>query len=76
MLAQINKVEIAVLGHNMSEMMKRHVVELLRKYCPETKILELFAGSRGRTIEDADSWASGHRESEITERVNALRKAS
>jgi hypothetical protein len=56
--------------------MKRHVADLLRKHCPDSNMLELFEGSRGRAIEDADSWASGLQESELNERVDALRKAS
>jgi hypothetical protein len=60
----------------MSEKMKRHVAYLLRQHCPDSKILELFERSQGCAIEDADSWASVSQESEVNERVNALRKAS
>jgi DNA-binding NtrC family response regulator len=59
------KIDIAVIGRNMSENMKLHVADLLHEHCPGSKIIELADEPRGRVVEDADSWASSLEKAEI-----------
>jgi len=66
--------EVAVIGQAVSPMVKRQIMELIRKHCPTAKILELYQFSTSRILEDADSWLAVPAEvpQELAERVTAL----
>ena len=50
-----NRVEMAVIGQNISPEMKRLMAALVHRYCPSAKILELFPPYQSRALDDADS---------------------
>jgi CheY-like chemotaxis protein len=70
--------DVVILGQTLSPKMKQHVVDLIRQYCPDTKILELYPISAVRTIEDADSWIETTTDptQELADRVAELSKAA
>ncbi|PYP86629.1 MAG: hypothetical protein DMG65_18515 [Candidatus Angelobacter sp. Gp1-AA117] len=51
-----NVIDVAVIGQTMSVRMKRRVLSLVRTYCPAAQVLELYASSTGRILQDADAW--------------------
>jgi hypothetical protein len=53
---ELQTFDVAVLSHALSTKMKQHVVALIRRYCPEVKVLELYSITNGRALEDADLW--------------------
>ena len=75
--------EVVVIGQTLSKSMKQHIVDLIRQYCPDTKVLELYPITMGRAIEDADSWIEAPANvpqedvpEELAERVAELARAS
>jgi len=54
--------------------MKRHILESVRKYCPDAKILELYQPYVGRVLENADSDLDPPLDvpKELADRVNEL----
>ncbi len=70
--------DVVIVGQTFSAPMKQHVGSLIRKHCPETKILELYPISDSRTLEDADSWIEvpDGVPPELADRVTALAQAS
>jgi DNA-binding NtrC family response regulator len=51
-----HKFDVVIIGQTLVPEMKQHVVDLIRKHCSETKLLELYLTSENRTVEDADAW--------------------
>lgn len=48
--------DVAVIGQTVSLNIKKSVASLIRQYCPDAKLLELYQVDVGRAVEDADSW--------------------
>lgn len=46
--------DVAVIGQSVSARQKRHVSDLVRKYCPSAKVLELYAAYERAALDDAD----------------------
>lgn len=70
--------DVVILGQTLSPKMKQHVVDLIRRYCPNIKILELYPISAVHSIQDADSWmeTSTDPPRELASRVTELAKAA
>lgn len=51
---ELHVFDVAVLGQALSANMKRHDADLIRRHCPNVKLLELYSG--GWSLNDADSW--------------------
>ena len=47
---------VAVIGQNISAKVKGRVLDLVRKYCPSTRILELYPPYGSKALETADAW--------------------
>ena len=67
---------VAVLGQALSSNMKRHAADLIRRHCPDVKLLELY--STGWSLDDADSRLQVPAETprELADRVTELSKQS
>lgn len=70
--------DVAVIGESLGPQMKRHVVELIRQHCPDTKILELYQLSTARSVKDADSWIESPSDTskELADRVTEMTNAA
>lgn len=68
--------DVAILGHTLPAKMKRHDADLIRRHCPNVKLLELYSG--GWSLNDADSWLQVPAETpaELANRVTDLSKRS
>jgi CheY-like chemotaxis protein len=68
--------DVAVVGQEENPAKKRRVLTLIRRYCPSTKILEVYRTEVGRTLRDADGWLAlpKHEVNELIERVAVLLK--
>lgn len=68
--------DVAVLGQTLSSENKKSAASLVRKYCGQAKILELFQPHHGKTIADADAWLEVPAEvpQDLAERVTELAK--
>ncbi len=66
--------DVAVVGQTISAKMKRRVAALIKQYCPDVKILELYPPYTGQMLDDADSSLVVPAEvpDELTDRVNEL----
>ena|ERR1700681_379237 len=51
-----NEFEVAVLGHSLTPQAKRRMAGVIREHCTATKVLELYALSTGKALQDADAW--------------------
>ena len=51
-----NRFDVAVIGQSTGPRMKPRIYDLVREYCPNAKVLELYSPHLGRVIDDADSW--------------------
>ena len=51
-----HRFDVAVIGQTVSRSQKRNLFSVIRENCPETKILELYPASNGKSLEQADSW--------------------
>lgn len=73
-----HRFDVVIVGQTLSAQMKQHVGSLIRKHCPDAKILELYPISDSRTLEDADSWIEvlGGVPPELADRVAALAQPS
>jgi CheY-like chemotaxis protein len=71
---QNNQFDVAVIGQTISPRSKRRVMQLVRHHCPSTKVLELYASTTGKILEDADSWLEVPADvpEELVQRVEAL----
>lgn len=66
--------DVAVIGQSLSNRMKPVIVSIVKKHCPEIKILELFQPHLGKAIPDADLWLEVPAEipSDLSQCVNEL----
>jgi hypothetical protein len=48
--------DVAVVGQTVSPLAKARVAMLVKRHCPNVKILELYPPYTGKVLEDADSW--------------------
>ena len=48
--------DVAVIGQTTGTSMKRRILDLVRKHCPDAKVLELYQPYVGRVLENADSY--------------------
>jgi DNA-binding response OmpR family regulator len=71
-----NDFDVAVIGQGIPAKEKLRIIELVRRACPTSKILELHTTPSGRTLPDADDWLPVPAEvpSDLAERVTALAK--
>ena len=71
---QNNQFDVAVIGQTISPRSKRRVLQVVRQHCPSSKVLELYASTTGRILEDADSWLEVPADvpEELVQRVEAL----
>jgi CheY-like chemotaxis protein len=69
-----HRFDVAVVGQTTGARMKRRIASLVREYCPDTKLLELYETYMGREIDDADSWLPTPVDvpRELPDRVNEL----
>jgi hypothetical protein len=51
-----HKIDVAVMGQLISNAQKQRVFDLVRRYCPSVKVLELYAPFSGRALMGADDW--------------------
>jgi|SRR6185437_8253751 CheY-like chemotaxis protein len=51
-----HKFDVAVIGQSTPASLKREHMAVIRKSCPTSKVLELFAPYVGRVLDDADAW--------------------
>ena len=73
-----HRFDVVIVGQTLSAKMKQYVSGLIRKHCPNTKILELYPIADRRILEDADSWIEvpDGVPSELADRVAALAQPS
>ena len=73
-----HRFDVVIVGQTLSAMMKQYVSGLIRKHCPNTKILELYPIADRRILEDADSWIEvpDGVPPELADRVAALAQPS
>jgi hypothetical protein len=66
--------DVAVIEQAISQPRKRHLLKLVRRHCPETRVLELYSLSTGRWLENADDWLAvpAAISDELLEHVSAL----
>jgi hypothetical protein len=66
--------DIAVVGQTVSQFEKHRILRLIRNYCPDTKVLELFVPSTGKMLPDADDWLEvpARIPADLAERVSML----
>lgn len=71
-----NNFDVAVIGQGIPGKEKVRIIDLVRRACPTSKILELHTNLSGRTLPDADDWLLVPAEvpSDLAERVAALAK--
>ena len=69
-----NKFDVAVVGQTVSAKVKRRIARVVRENCPNAKLLELYALSTGKVLEDADAWLEVLADvpQELVTRVDAL----
>lgn len=72
-----HKFDVAVIGQTLSADVKKRAAALVRECCPGAKLLELYSISRGRVLDDADSWLEVPADvpQDLAERVTTLAKA-
>jgi CheY-like chemotaxis protein len=65
---------IAVVGQMISRKMKHRIATVIKQYCPDVKILELYPPYTGKILDYADSWlvVPADIPEELTDRVNEL----
>jgi hypothetical protein len=51
-----NKFQVAVVGQTLSVKIKRRIANLIREWCQDAKLLELYTLSTGKVLDDADAW--------------------
>jgi CheY-like chemotaxis protein len=42
--------DVVILEQTLGPQMKQHVADLVRRYCPRSKMLELYSPSTGRAV--------------------------
>ena len=69
-----NQFDVAVMGQAISQPRKRHLLKLIRRHCPDTRVLELYSLPTGRWLENADDWLAVPAEipTDFLEHVSAL----
>jgi CheY-like chemotaxis protein len=70
--------DVVIIGQTLGPQMKQHVADFIRRYCPRSKVLELYSPSAGRAVPYVDSWipVRDHPTNELADRVNELTKAA
>jgi hypothetical protein len=70
--------DVVIIGQTLGPQMKQHVADFIRRYCPRSKVLELYSPSTGRAVPYLDSWilVRDHPSNEIADRVAELTKAA
>jgi CheY-like chemotaxis protein len=65
---------IAVVGQMISRKMKHRIATVIKQYCPDVKILELYPSYTDKILDYADSWlvVPADIPEELTDRVNEL----
>lgn len=48
--------DLVILGQTLGPNMKQHVADLVKQYCPRSKVLELYSASAGPAVPYVDSW--------------------
>jgi hypothetical protein len=73
-----HKFDVAVIGQTLSPNAKKRAAALVREHCPGAKLLELYSVSKGRALDDADSWLEVPADvpQHLAELVTTLAKAS
>jgi hypothetical protein len=66
--------DAAVIGQTTSSIEKRRIFSLVRTYCPNTKILELYSPATGKLLPEADEWLEVPAKipADLAERVSRL----
>ena len=74
---ELHAIDVAVVGQTLSSHAKKRAISLIRKCCPGAKVLELYSGSKGRALDDADSWLEVPADvpQDLADRVTTLAKA-
>jgi CheY-like chemotaxis protein len=74
----LHKFDVALVGQSLSANAKKRAAALVREHCPDTKVLELYSASRGRALDDADSWLEVPADvpQDLADRVTKLAKAT
>ncbi|HZI58257.1 MAG TPA: hypothetical protein VFF39_15860 [Verrucomicrobiae bacterium] len=72
------KFDVVVIGQSLAPQMKQYVVDLVRDYCPNVKVLELYSQTSQYVIKDADSWIGVKADvpKELVDRIAELTKAA
>ena len=68
------KFDIAVIGQVVNSAEKLRIFHLVRKNCPQAKILELYSPHTGKVLKEANAWLEVPTEipSNLAEHVGAL----
>jgi CheY-like chemotaxis protein len=57
-VCQKHSFDVAVIGQAVSPNTKLRIASLIRRHCPDTKILELYPLYSEKVLANADSWLS------------------
>lgn len=70
--------DVAVMGQSVSSDSKRAIASVIRRFCPSTKILELYQSHQGKAVSDADSWLEVPTgvPQELAEHVSSMARSS
>ena len=73
-VCNIHSFDVAVIGQARTRVRKRHVFEFVKKYSPNTKVLEIYRPYNGRSLAEADDWLESPtlNPADLIARVDAL----
>ena len=64
--------DVAIVGHRGSPTVKKKWLELIRKYRPAAKVLEVYVAHENISLPDADDWLETPVTNYLSERVSDL----
>ena len=74
MICSKHQFDVAVIGQSTPAHLKREHMSVIRRFCPASKVLELYPSYVGRVLDDADAWLEmpPERPELLVETVNGL----
>jgi CheY-like chemotaxis protein len=69
-----HKFDVVIIGQSTPARLKREHIAIIRRFCPTSKVLELYPPYVGRVLDDADAWLEmpPERAELLVESVNRL----
>jgi CheY-like chemotaxis protein len=51
-----HKFDVVIIGQSTPARLKREHIAIIRRFCPTSKVLELYPPYVGKILDDADAW--------------------